>query len=373
MKLKTLLKFILLTLMTLCFSQYLLAEVSLSIDPASAQLVYGDGLTLSLKIDGLDTALRGFEIELVYDPAFLSIADESAFEEGDFLSQQGHTEWFVRGSAGSYTLSCALMGVTNGALGTGTGTLFSVNLSALNQSTGSEGTDIRLPSCTLRGIMNQDIIVDRVTDANVQIEESYTETQCIDLKYGWNLISSRILPSQTGMESVFAGLKTAGYLVKVQDEQGRAMEMSAGGDWVNNLDSFQTSEGYAVQVNADCSLCFTGDLVALPFVIDLQTGWNIVSYLYPISMDAMIVLYDLENEGKLVKAQSESGASIEKNAGGTWVNNIGNFEPGEGYKIYVNDTAQFIYSQQGKADTVKQHGDNSNVNSPNHKLRIEKR
>lgn len=175
------------------------------------------------------------------------------------------------------------------------------------------------------------------------------------------------------MEAVFAQLKADGYLVKVQDEQGRAMEISVGGNWVNNLDSFQISEGYAVQVNTDCTLCFTGSLVALPFIIDLQTGWNIVSYLYPISMDAMIVLNELKNNGKLEKAQNESGASIEQSAGGNWVNGIGDFEPGEGYRIYVNDTAQLTYSQQGKATKLKQQDVNDYVNPTNDKFRIEKR
>ena len=171
MKLKVLIQFMLMTLMMLCFSQYLLAEVSLSIDPPSAHSFYGEDLTLSVNVAGIVEDLRAFEIELTYDPASLSIAGESAFEEGDFLSTHAGTDgtqWYVReGSApGSYILSCSLLGgITQGA--TGDGTLFKVTFQTRYLCSGPAGTEIRLPSYILRGILNQPITVNKIGRAHV--------------------------------------------------------------------------------------------------------------------------------------------------------------------------------------------------------------
>ena len=59
---------------------------------------------------------------------------------------------------------------------------------------------------------------------------------------------------------------------------------------------------------------------------------------YPSSnaQNAMDVLDELITSGSLMKVQDETGAAIEPmplNMG--WINNIGNFEPGEGYKVRV--------------------------------------
>lgn len=350
MKLKFLLMFTFMTLMMLCFSQYLLAQVSLSIDPASEHILYGDALSVSVNVAGIPDdgsvypGLRGFEIELVYDPAFLSIAGTSAFQEGNFLSAEGQTQWYVRGSAGDYIISCAILSaIMHGA--TGSGTLFTVDFVALNKCTGNAGTDIFMPRYILREPLNQDIDVNptNVTDANVKI----TGSQSIDLKLGWNLISSHIWPLDTDMEAVFSELKDE-YLIKVQDESGDALEKNVIGVWLNNIGNsgnFEIEEGYAVQVNSDCTLIIQGCPVILPLVIPLQAGWNIVSYPYLDPMLAMSALEALINSGNLIKVQDESGDSIEKSLSGDWLDDIDYFEPGKGYKIQVNSDTDLTYPE----------------------------
>lgn len=342
--------------------------VSLSIDPASTDLFCGQDITLSVKMDGLVTDMRGFEIELVYDHELLYEPD---FQEGTFLSQHGQTQWYVlEGSAaGTYILSCALLGgVTHGA--TGSGTLFTVKFRARKQSPDIEVANINLPNNILRGILNQDIIVDQVTGATVQIS---TDTQTIDLRLGWNLVSSHLWPSDTDMMAVFSGLMTAGYLMKVQDESARTLVKIPAGGWANNLNSWDIREGYAVQVNTPCLWDIVGCRAPLPLIIPLQTGWNIISFPYISDLAAMPLLQSLIDADHLVKVQDEEGLTITKTPANIWANNIGNFKPGKGYKIYVNCDTQLVYSKLREGADVKLQENDNEMKNPNNKLKFEKK
>ena len=195
----------------------------------------------------------------------------------------------------------------------------------------------------------------------------------INLVTGWNLISSPLVPDDADMEAVMAPLIDAGYLIKVQNEAGNALQ-EIGSVWINNIGDWVMTEGYYVQVNADCTLPIFGNPVSLPMTVNLTTGWNIISYPYMTPQAAMGILQPLINDGKLVKVQNDSGNAIEE-IGGNWIDFIGNFETGEGYQINVNDNASLIYGvpakgrklNQDKSLDVRDNGQNDNpvrINKP---------
>jgi hypothetical protein len=68
----------------------------------------------------------------------------------------------------------------------------------------------------------------------------------------------------------------------------------------------------------------------------LNQGWNIIGYPQEAQFDGKEVVQQLINRGTLIKVQDEKGLSIEDyGIFGGWTNNIGNFKPGEGYKVKV--------------------------------------
>ena len=164
--------------------------------------------------------------------------------------------------------------------------------------------------------------------------------------------------------------------MKVQDEIGLTLveDPDPVVGWVNNLNSWDIREGYAVQVNTPCPWDIAGCRVALPLVIPLQAGWNIISYPYPSPAAALPLLQSLIDASQLVKVQDEEGSTITEIPEGGWLDNIVNFKPGKGYEIYVNcDTQLLSYPELGNgAKVIPQENDNE-VNNPNHKLKIEKR
>jgi hypothetical protein len=92
-----------------------------------------------------------------------------------------------------------------------------------------------------------------------------------------------------------------------------------------------------------------GTPVLTPLCIDLTEGWNIISFPCLMnSRDAMVVFQTLIDEGRLVKVINESGQSLYRLLG-TWINFIGNMNPGEGYYVKVNSDCQVCIDCGGAA------------------------
>ena len=74
--------------------------------------------------------------------------------------------------------------------------------------------------------------------------------------------------------------------------------------------------------------------------ISLSTGWNIMSsYVVPENTDMMAVVQPLIDSGRLIKVIDESGNRLVWFMG-EWMNNIGEFDPRQGYQIKVTSDSQ---------------------------------
>lgn len=168
-------------------------------------------------------------------------------------------------------------------------------------------------------------------------KEKILQTQSINFKKGWNIFSSYLIPTNTNMDSVQSKLRNNGQLLKVQDESGNTYEeWNTLDKWVNSIGKIQETEGYKIKVNSSCILDITGYQIDLPLNIDIQKGWNIISFPINGSVDAIQTVQTLINDGILEKIMDEEGNSIENWGHLGWLNNIGHFRAGKGYKVKVN-------------------------------------
>lgn len=160
----------------------------------------------------------------------------------------------------------------------------------------------------------------------------------LSLKEGWNLVSTPVIPADPAIDQLFSPLIMSGELVKVMDESGNALEnMGSFGGWNNAIGQVSLSEGYKVKVTTSCQLGIQGVNATLPWSIPLTAGWNIIGFPYGGEVNAMDVLQPLITRGHLIKAQDESGQSVEDfGEFGGWTNSIALFRPGKGYKVKVN-------------------------------------
>ena len=160
----------------------------------------------------------------------------------------------------------------------------------------------------------------------------------VNVQQGWNIFSVNNTPDSTDIKTLFQPFIDNSSLVKIQDEQGHSLEdYGLFGGWQNNIGDISPTEGYKIKVSIDDSLEICGAPVKYPYPIFLQNGWNIMGYPQTGEFNGMDIIQQLINKGELIKVQDEQGRSIEDyGVFGGWQNNIGNFTPGEGYKVKVN-------------------------------------
>jgi len=194
-----------------------------------------------------------------------------------------------------------------------------------------------------------------VEKAPIVIVPEITQTQTIQLKKGNNLVSTYLIPQSTDAGVVVRPLIDSNSFYSLQNEDYNTISYSSQiGSWVNNIGSVNTTEGYLLDANNDCTLKVVGTPIALPLAIPLKPGWNIISYPRTDAVNAMSIVQQLIDQNKLVKVQDELGNSIEnikRHVG--WRNNIGNFIPGKAYKIYVNSYATLnIQANYAKSSVI---------------------
>lgn len=198
-----------------------------------------------------------------------------------------------------------------------------------------------LSDIILRNEINHPIIPDQVSGADVYIRP----TLVIPLYEGWNLISSWVIPQDMTLNAIFQDLKNDGYLTKVQDEDGFTYVEGLGGTWINEIGDYEMTEGYYVQVNTDCDLIINGTCIILPMTVQLYEGWNIIPYPYQSPTPGLAFLEANMDTGLLIKVQDEDGFTLTPGLGGVWIDEIGDFEPTEGYYIFVSEDTTIDFPQ----------------------------
>ena len=207
-----------------------------------------------------------------------------------------------------------------------------------------------------------EVNVREVNVGNISLSEGFIGMRfiyeyCLPLSFnlGWNIFSSPNYPNPADILQIYQPTINNGSIVKIQDEYGNSLEdWGIFGGWVNNIGDMSPTEGYKIKVKFNDVMEICGAPLAYPFEILLKTGWNIMGYPQTQSYDAMDVVQQLIDRGTLIKIQDEKGNSIEDwGVFGGWVNNIGDFTPGEGYKIKVNENEiLWIYDSYPKSSTI---------------------
>jgi len=168
--------------------------------------------------------------------------------------------------------------------------------------------------------------------------------QTINLTEGWNLVSFAVESHETSFEDLLGPLMAVDLSLKVQDEEGKAIEwLNDPIGWINEIGHWSLTEGYRIRVSDSRSLIVKGQPAVLPMNIPLESGWNLTGYPSLTAQSAFSVYGPLTATGALVKVQNETGDAIEQ-VEGEWLYGFATAEPGEGYRVKVNtNTVLTIY------------------------------
>ena len=162
---------------------------------------------------------------------------------------------------------------------------------------------------------------------------------------GFQFISSRIIPENPEMLIVVEEILNEN-LNFIRNSQGQTLR-KIGPNWVNGIGDWIVDEGYLVKMYAEDSFTISGVFVDPACPIPVEAGFQFVSYFPETAMDALIAFETIIGDD-LHFIRSSEGTMIRK-IGPTWVNGIGDCQPGEGYLVKMFADSEIVYPASAKS------------------------
>jgi hypothetical protein len=169
--------------------------------------------------------------------------------------------------------------------------------------------------------------------------------QSIDLNSGWTWISLNVQRNPMNINDVMAAVEAqTGDIIKSQRQFAQYVQ---GGGWQGSLQRMQTGENYLVKLSNPSGLRFIGSLINKnDKLIQLQQGWTWIGYIGNriTDINTALALFNA-GHGDRIKSQTEFAQyDAQSNA---WFGSLEYLNPGEGYKILTNTSANFNFSKSG--------------------------
>ena len=158
--------------------------------------------------------------------------------------------------------------------------------------------------------------------------------QKIYLQEGWNTISGYIEPHEKDITGLFEDIQDNLYMIRNNYGEVYWPEYN-----INDIDIWDSNEGYQVNMkNPDTLIIYGEQLNPEATPISLSRGWNIKPYIVDQPMPVETALESIAPDIELVTNNSGEIYWPEYN-----VNDIGEMQPGEGYKIFLINAATLTY------------------------------
>lgn len=173
----------------------------------------------------------------------------------------------------------------------------------------------------------------------IQLGVDPVENCRINMRRGWNLISSRIPPASLYMRTIWDDILRREHLFIVKDAIGRFFLPNR----FSTLIFWDFRYGYQAKLTDWESL----DIINLPVDVEteipLNVGWNIAAYFPAARLPAEEAFDGIEEN--LIIAKDEIGRFYRPNAG---FSNMGLLQRGKGYQLKVAAADTLIYPNEGQ-------------------------
>ena len=212
--------------------------------------------------------------------------------------------------------------------------LFEILCTTTNKIDG-EGIDYNFQSTY--GMRDSEVGYGQV-DAGQAVE--YGRKQTIHLVSGWQNISTylEVFYNETDNAVNLLFSEINANIIQVKDFDGNTY---APGNCA--IDPFISSKGYKAKMSAECDLIVLGRrIIPEDEPIDLNVGWNWVSYYPGSSMDEFDAFESLLNPRTLYLAKNSAGNFMVW-LDDHWFSNIPSLMPGEGYELDMDFEDELVY------------------------------
>jgi hypothetical protein len=147
--------------------------------------------------------------------------------------------------------------------------------------------------------------------------------QRIPLKTGWNLVSAYRTPQFNNLTMILTGINQNIAFLTKDGSKYYTSQRNFVGDW-------QTASAYYVYMNQVDTLNIYGYPIAMPFSVNLKSGWNLLAYVNSSEQNVATVLAGIldkvlivtDGEGKFFMPPFQ-------------INTLVTMKPNKGYRIYV--------------------------------------
>jgi hypothetical protein len=171
------------------------------------------------------------------------------------------------------------------------------------------------------------------------------KTLKIPLRKGWSMISSNIIPKDTDIDIVMS--QVVDNMEFMKNEEG---EVYYPDEAINSIENWEIELGYQIYMNNKDSLYVSG-VKAVPAIHTKSMQalqWYIISY---IPQNAMPIATALDYiDSCIVMVKNTDGFVYYPDYG---INEIGNMNPTEGYKIILDCDTTLVYPDSGIPKTGK--------------------
>lgn len=164
-------------------------------------------------------------------------------------------------------------------------------------------------------------------------------TRCITLHEGWNLISWNVDTPDDYITTLLNPVMECVEVVLGYEQGGFTYDPDLPD--FSTLWSMDHFHGYWVKMNCEMELCVTGAPVSATTPIELEKGWNLVSYL-PNETDSTQHALNSIMEG-LIVALGYDGGALTYDPELPGYSTLKTMGPGFGYWVKVTDAGQLIY------------------------------
>ena len=166
-----------------------------------------------------------------------------------------------------------------------------------------------------------------------------------------------MLPNDPGSDADGDGL-VDGPVTYVKDQAGSATYYNGYG-WYPSVFTFNNTQAYKIVSSEANTLNITGSPVDIPNTpINVNSGWNWVSYFPSISIDAYTALYSLDL-ADLDFLKSQDASAIYYEGFGFWPNIP--MSPGQGYILQLANSGSLIYPDTDAAASSHSYYDNADL------------
>ena len=153
---------------------------------------------------------------------------------------------------------------------------------------------------------------------------------------GWNMVSLNIDPTEHDVVELMQPLVDENLLALMKDSEGRFYNPEFG---FNNIPGWNAAEGYQVKVEDNCDLTIEGEVIAWDAPIDLDEGWQIVSYYPRQAVDAIVALSGIVDNLFIAKDNLGHFYNVQFN-----FSNIGDLREGQAYQLKMNAEDRLVYT-----------------------------